>query len=104
MCVLAQTVEVFYTAYGSAAVEEVARVRSGRWFDPDLLGVLIAEARRTVAKPAARGLEARDSASKTCEARPISHPGACGPHLPRLRRDKEAPEAIVGQPLAYHIV
>jgi putative nucleotidyltransferase with HDIG domain len=34
---LAQTAEVFYTAHGSAAAARVARERSGRWFDPDLV-------------------------------------------------------------------
>lgn len=45
ICGLAQTVEVFHTAHGPAAAEEVARVRSGRWFDPYLVDVLLAEAR-----------------------------------------------------------
>jgi putative nucleotidyltransferase with HDIG domain len=34
---LAQTVDVFYTARGQAAAVEVARKRSGRWFDPALV-------------------------------------------------------------------
>lgn len=34
---LAQTAEVFYSAYGSAAAVKVAQDRSGRWFDPDLV-------------------------------------------------------------------
>ncbi len=34
---LAQTVTVFHTAQGAAAAVEVARKRSGRWFDPDLV-------------------------------------------------------------------
>jgi putative nucleotidyltransferase with HDIG domain len=34
---LAQTVDVFYTARGPAAAVEVARKRSGRWFDPALV-------------------------------------------------------------------
>lgn len=45
ICGLAQTVEVFYTAYGQAEAEEVARVRSGRWFDPGLVDCFLAEAR-----------------------------------------------------------
>ncbi|QIN81626.1 HD domain-containing protein [Rubrobacter tropicus] len=44
ICGLAQTVEVFFTAHGPAGAEEVARVRSGRWFDPALVEVLLAEA------------------------------------------------------------
>ncbi len=34
---LAQTVDVFYSAYDSAAAVKVAEERSGRWFDPDLV-------------------------------------------------------------------
>jgi HD-GYP domain-containing protein (c-di-GMP phosphodiesterase class II) len=45
ICGLAQTVEVFHAAHGPAEAEEVARVRRGRWFDPDLVDVLLAEAR-----------------------------------------------------------
>ena len=45
ICGLAQTVEVFYTAHGRAEAEEVARVRSGRWFDPELVDCFLAEAR-----------------------------------------------------------
>ncbi len=45
ICGLAQTAEVFFTARGQAAAEEVARTRSGRWFDPELVDVLLAEAR-----------------------------------------------------------
>jgi HD-GYP domain-containing protein (c-di-GMP phosphodiesterase class II) len=46
ICGLAQTVEVFYfyTAHGPAAAEEVARARSGGWFDPGLVEVFLAEA------------------------------------------------------------
>jgi len=45
VCSLAQTVEVFYTAHGPAAAEEIAGVRRGRWFDPYLVDVFLAEAR-----------------------------------------------------------
>lgn len=34
---LAQTLEVFYTAFGPGAAVEVTRKRRGRWFDPDLV-------------------------------------------------------------------
>jgi putative nucleotidyltransferase with HDIG domain len=34
---LAQTVDVFYSAYDAAAAVKVAEERSGRWFDPDLV-------------------------------------------------------------------
>jgi putative nucleotidyltransferase with HDIG domain len=34
---LAQTVDVFYTAYDRAAAVKMAQERSGRWFDPDLV-------------------------------------------------------------------
>ena len=34
---LAQTVDVFYSAYDAAAAVKVAQERSGRWFDPDLV-------------------------------------------------------------------
>ncbi len=39
---LAQTVEVFFSAYGLDAAYEVARTRCGHWFDPDLVDVLTA--------------------------------------------------------------
>ena len=45
ICGLAQTAEVFLTDRGPAAAEEVARLRSGRWFDPALVEALLAEAR-----------------------------------------------------------
>jgi putative nucleotidyltransferase with HDIG domain len=44
ICGLAQTAEVFLTERGPAAAEEIARARSGRWFDPALVEVLLAEA------------------------------------------------------------
>jgi HD-GYP domain-containing protein (c-di-GMP phosphodiesterase class II) len=37
---LAQTVEVFFTAYGVDAACEMAQERRGRWFDPDLVDAL----------------------------------------------------------------
>lgn len=45
ICGLAQTVEVFYTAYGPTGAEEVARLRRGQWFDPDLVDVFLAQTR-----------------------------------------------------------
>jgi HD-GYP domain-containing protein (c-di-GMP phosphodiesterase class II) len=45
ICGLAQTVEVFYTAYGPERAESVARSRRKRWFDPKLVDVLLAEIR-----------------------------------------------------------
>jgi HD-GYP domain-containing protein (c-di-GMP phosphodiesterase class II) len=45
ICGLAQTVEVFFTAHGPERAEHVARVRRGRWFDPALVDVLLAEIR-----------------------------------------------------------
>ena len=45
ICGLAQTVEVFFNAHGPAGAEEVAAVRGGRWFDPALVEILLAEAR-----------------------------------------------------------
>ena len=44
VCGLAQTVEVFFSAHGPAAAEEVSAVRRGRWFDPELVDVFLAEA------------------------------------------------------------
>ena len=41
---LAQTVEVFYAAYGPSGAAEVARKRRGEWFDPALVDVFLAEA------------------------------------------------------------
>jgi len=45
ICGLAQTAEVFFTAYGPERAEHMARDRSGRWFDPALVDALLAEAR-----------------------------------------------------------
>jgi HD-GYP domain-containing protein (c-di-GMP phosphodiesterase class II) len=44
ICGLAQTAEVFFTAYGPRRAEEVVRSRRGRWFDPTLVDALLAEA------------------------------------------------------------
>ncbi|HEY4312898.1 MAG TPA: HD domain-containing phosphohydrolase [Pirellulales bacterium] len=40
ICCLAQTVELFCTAYGLSAAFEVARERRGSWFDPELVDLL----------------------------------------------------------------
>jgi HD-GYP domain-containing protein (c-di-GMP phosphodiesterase class II) len=45
ICGLAQTVEVFYTAYGPERAEHMARSRSKRWFDPKLVDAFLAEIR-----------------------------------------------------------
>jgi putative nucleotidyltransferase with HDIG domain len=42
ICCLAQTVEVFFTAYGLNSALDVARTRRGRWFDPQLVDSLLA--------------------------------------------------------------
>ena len=42
---LAQTVEVFYTAFGPVRAEEIARTRRNEWFDSTLVDVFLAEAR-----------------------------------------------------------
>ncbi len=42
ICCLAQTVEVFFTAYGVEAAIDVARQRRGEWFDPQLVDALVA--------------------------------------------------------------
>jgi HD-GYP domain-containing protein (c-di-GMP phosphodiesterase class II) len=44
---LAQTVEIFFTTYGRQAACDVARERSGRWFDPALVWALGAVERDT---------------------------------------------------------
>lgn len=38
---IAQTVEVFHKNFGRNAAIEIARERSGRWFDPELVDVLV---------------------------------------------------------------
>ena len=38
---LAQTVEVFFSTYGLIAALEVAKQRSGKWFDPELVQALL---------------------------------------------------------------
>lgn len=40
VCCLAQTVEVFFTAYGLESALDVARQRRGEWFDPQLVDAL----------------------------------------------------------------
>lgn len=45
ICGLAQTVEVFYSTFGSDRAEAIARDRRGSWFEPRLVDVLLAEAR-----------------------------------------------------------
>ncbi len=42
ICCLAQTVEVFFSAYGLEAAIDVARQRRGEWFDPQLVDALTA--------------------------------------------------------------
>ncbi len=39
---LAQTVEVYFSTYGLVAAFDVAKERSGKWFDPDLVRALFA--------------------------------------------------------------
>jgi len=41
ICSLAQTVEVYFGAYGKQAAIDVAIDRKGRWFDPELVDVLL---------------------------------------------------------------
>ena len=43
---LAQTTEVFYSAYGPAAARRVARRRRGTWFDPQLVDAFLKVQRR----------------------------------------------------------
>lgn len=42
ICCLAQTVEVFFTAFGAPAAIDVAQQRRGQWFDPQLVDTLLA--------------------------------------------------------------
>lgn len=46
ICGLAQTAEVFYTEHGPARTETVMKARRKKWFDPDLVDILLDEARR----------------------------------------------------------
>src|SRR5262249_29563799 len=48
ICCLAQTVEVFFTAYGLESALDVARQRRGEWFDPQLVDVLVSCGRDSV--------------------------------------------------------
>jgi putative nucleotidyltransferase with HDIG domain len=41
ICCLAQTVEVFFMAYGMESAMDVARQRRGEWFDPQLVDALL---------------------------------------------------------------
>ncbi|MEX0677689.1 MAG: HD domain-containing phosphohydrolase [Pirellulales bacterium] len=47
ICCLAQTVEVFFTAYGLESAIDVATQRRGEWFDPQLVDALLAFKRDT---------------------------------------------------------
>lgn len=40
LCSLAQTVEVFHASYGLEAAMDMARARTGKWFEPALVGAL----------------------------------------------------------------
>jgi putative nucleotidyltransferase with HDIG domain len=42
ICCLAQTVEIFFMAYGLESAIDVARQRRGEWFDPQLVDALLA--------------------------------------------------------------
>ena len=42
ICCVAQTVEVFFTTYGLSSACDMARTRRKRWFDPELVDVLLA--------------------------------------------------------------
>ena len=46
ICGLAQTAEVFYSAYGPEEAGDIARKRRGTWFDPGLIDIFLAEARK----------------------------------------------------------
>ncbi len=76
ICGLAQTVEVFFNAHGPEGAEEVAVVRSGRWFDPALVEVLLAEAREgglwedLSGDDAGREVARLEPADRTLEATP----------------------------------
>ncbi len=76
ICGLAQTVEVFFNAHGPAGAEEVARVRAGRWFDPALVEILLAEAREdglwedVSGDDAVREVARLEPADRTLEATP----------------------------------
>ncbi len=48
VCCLAQTVEVFFTAYGLEAALDVACQRRGEWFDPDLVDLLLTLRRESI--------------------------------------------------------
>jgi putative nucleotidyltransferase with HDIG domain len=42
ICCLAQTVEVFFTAYGLSAAMDVVQQRRGEWFDPAMVDAMLA--------------------------------------------------------------
>ncbi|HEX4021962.1 MAG TPA: HD domain-containing phosphohydrolase [Acidobacteriaceae bacterium] len=64
---LAQTLEVFHRAYGPEAAIAVARKRSGRWFDPELVRVA-----RTLAKDGSlwQGIRAEDALAEVVAMEP----------------------------------
>jgi hypothetical protein len=75
VCGLAQTIEVFYTAFGPGRAEEIARVRRKEWFDPTLVDVFLAEAR---AGRLWESLGESDLAHSVSQSRPI----ACSWQIP----------------------
>lgn len=62
---LAQTAEVFFTTQGKAAAIQIARKRSGRWFDPDVV-----QAFQSIARKKELWLEVGDAAERAVELEP----------------------------------
>lgn len=76
ICGLAQTVEVFFTAYGPVRAEEMARERCGRWFDPELVDAFLAEARE---REMWKSLSRPDLRRKVSRLEPVDQPLAATP-------------------------
>jgi HD-GYP domain-containing protein (c-di-GMP phosphodiesterase class II) len=76
ICGLAQTAEVFYSEYGPSRAEAVVEGRRKKWFDPDLVDVLLDEARKgniwkDLGSPdLTRALSSMEPADKTLLATP----------------------------------
>ncbi len=73
MC-LAQTLEVFWVSGGRSAAVEMATQRSGRWFDPALVDIVVASGTDEtfwggLARPDVRALEPRSAAIAVDDAR-----------------------------------
>jgi hypothetical protein len=89
ICGLAQTVEVFYTAFGPVRAEVIACARRKEWFDPTLGRRLPSRGsgRPALGEPGRAGSRALGLPRGAARSRTRSHPRVAGPDRLRLRPD-----------------